>query len=223
MILANSSLNFGFPGSYSAPMRNSTGLLLCALLFSSKTFAYVPEEGKVTGTFGPLASVTDFRGSPAGDDTPWYGGFGIIANGDAYSGGGLEIGMFYLTKAYVREDMGKYLAEKTRLLHITMGYRWWLNELYSVSAALSSGYPMGDPERLFNEFPSGAEPDTSARDIVEYGIDFSAQAELWARGPNSIVLDLRYGASLTPKKSEEANHIMGLIAFKQVIQEKSRK
>jgi len=190
-------------------------------LIGQNAAAYVAEEGKVSAAIGLFTSKTDFGTTPSGDSVPRYDGMGLVVNGDAYSGGGLEIALFVMSKAYVREVEGKFLAEKTRLLHITMGYRWYLSELYSFSAALSSGYAMGDPAVMFSDFAPNANPDTSARDVVEYGLDLSFQAELWAKGANSIVVDLRYCPSLTPKENEHASHLGGMIAFKQVIQEKS--
>lgn len=192
------------------------------LIFASTTFAYSPKEGNVTATLGSFFYRTHFPGSAPGVKSPLFGDFSFIANGDISDHGALEVTMFHMQKLFVREQGGSYLAEQTELIHITMGYRRWLNSFFSVSIAFFSSYAMGDPRVIHNNLPSGSELTTSAHDITEYGFDFSLQTEVWKNQFYSILVDTRYSRSVTAKVNENSDHYGALIALKYVVQEKER-
>lgn len=194
--------------------------LIFLLSFTSTIFAYSPKEGNVTATLGSFFYKTQFEGSDTGAKSPYFGDLGLIVNGDINSKGSLEIAMFHMQKIFVREFAGNYISEKTELMHITMGYRRWLSSYFSASMALFSSYSIGDPQIIHNDFSSGNQIDTSARDITEYGLDFSLQAEVWQQEPFSAIIDTRYSFSVTNKPNERANHYGIFLGLKYFIQEK---
>lgn len=205
-------------------MKNSKILLfVMALSGGFPARAYVAEEGRISATLAPFVSRTDFKGSDSGVRAPYFGGFGLIVNGDVNAKGSLEIGMFHMNKLFVRDEGGLYQAERTQVIHMTMGYRRWLNDTWSAAMTFYSAYSMGDPEVVHSDFPAGKEIDTSARDITEYGLDLSVQADLWRYDKYTVLLDARYSPSLTSKTSEHSNHAALLLGFKYTVQEKDAK
>jgi hypothetical protein len=188
-------------------------------MLGGEVFAYTPLEGKITGSIGPMISKTNFASSSTGAHAVDMGGVGLIANGDINDHGSLEIAMIHSNKLFFRQKDTQVMGEETQVFHITMGYRRWLGEHFSVAMAFYSAYSMGDPTVVHNDFPAGKEIDTSARDSVEYGLDFSLQSELITWSNSSILLDLRYAASGTNKDSESGDHYGGLLLYKWVVQE----
>ncbi len=186
------------------------------------TFAYSPKEGNVTATLGPYFYRTNFAGSASGAKSSMFGDLGFIANGDINEKGSLEVAIFHMQKLFIREQSGSYLGEETELIHITMGYRRWLNSYFSASMAFFSSYAIGDPRVVHNDFPAGSEIDTSAHDITEYGFDFSLQAEVWRNEIYSVIVDTRYSKSVTPKANESADHYGAFIGLKYLVQEKRK-
>lgn len=201
-------------------MTNVKILFLLFFMFSSATFAYEPQEGNVTAIVGPLASRTNYNGASAQAENPIFGGLGLIVQGDLHKAGALEIAMFHMQKTYFREDSAKTIAEKTELMHITMGYRHWISPLWSAALAFSSSYPMNEPKVTHTDFSIGQNIDTSARDTVDYGFDISVQTELWNRERYSVISDVRYGLSVTDKQNEQGSHYAILIGLKYLVQEK---
>lgn len=190
------------------------------LMFTSHTFAYSPKEGNVTATLGPFFYRTYFPSASSGLKSPVFGDIAIIANGDISDHGALEVALFHMQKLFIREQAGGYIAEQTELIHITMGYRRWLNSYFSASMAFFSSYAIGDSRLVHSDFSSATELTTSARDITEYGFDFSLQTQIWNNELYSVLLDTRYSRSVTAKSSENADHYGALIAFKYIVQEK---
>ncbi len=184
------------------------------------SWGYTPKEGNVNASIGPLIYKTNFRGSDSGIQSPTLTGTGLLVNGDINEKGALEIGMFHMNKYFFREKDGKYIAEKTQLIHITMGYRRFLSSLFSASMTLFSSYSLGDPYKVHNEFPPDVDVDTSARDVTEYGFDFSVQYEMWSHDRFAAVTDLRYSYSLTPKSHERSDHYGAFITLRYFVQDK---
>jgi hypothetical protein len=182
--------------------------------------AYAPKEGSVNATLGPFIYKTRFDGSGTAVRSPLFGDLGLIVNGDISDKGALEIAMFHMHKLFIREANENYLAEETELIHITMGYRRWLNEYFSLSWAFFSSYAIGDPRTVHSDFGLVNGIDTSARDSTEYGIDFSLQTEIWHRDRNSVILDTRYSRSVTAKPNESADHYGVMLGFRYFVQEK---
>ena len=193
---------------------------LLAFVMSSKTFAYTPAEGKISAVFGPYLYRTNFSGSDSGANSPYLGDVGLIAQGDLNSNGGLEIGLFHMNKLYFRQSNGSYVAEKTELIQIDLGYRYWLTHYIAAGLGFYSAYAIGTPAVEHSDFSIGANIDTSAQDTTEYGFDFSLQGEVWSQGNFSVILDARYVQSVTNKQNESGNHYAFLVGLKYLIQEK---
>ena len=173
--------------------------IVLVFLYSLSSIAYAPAEGNITSYFGPYLYKTNFAGSPTGAKSPDLAGLGLVVNGDINDKGSLEIGLFQLNKIYFREEQGGFIAEQTALVHITMGYRRWLSQYFSTSLTFFSAYSLGSTKIIHSDFSAGAEVDTSARDITEYGFDLALQSELYSTSNYAIVLDARYSASVTNK------------------------
>lgn len=202
-------------------MRVIIGVLLLILLFnSSKSFAYEPKAGNITATLGALTNRTIFDGSTSGAETGYLGGFGLIAVGDVSGVGSLELSAFYTKKNFVRDRDSMFIVERSQVVQINMGYRWWLTNYLSASLTFYSAYSMGSPELVHSDFPDGQDITTSADDTTEYGFDFSSQYELWASGRYALVLDGRYSWSVTAKDGEYANSYAFLLGVRYFIQEK---
>ena len=202
-------------------MRSIVGIFIfLSFICSSKTFAYTPKEGNVSAILGLTKFRTNFGGSSTGASAPFYTGLGLVAVGDVNDHGSLEIGTFYTDKMYIRETGGKYIAEVTQLVHITLGYRHWINSMFSTSMSFFSAYPIGDPEIVHSDFPQNSQIDTSARDSTEYGFDLAFQGELWSNDKLALVWDGRFSKSVTPKNNEYADHYGILVGLRYFIQEK---
>lgn len=201
-------------------MTNVKVLFLLFFCLSLKTLAYEPKEGNVTAMVGPFVSHTDYLGSDSGAKAPWFGDVGLIVQGDLNHYGALEIAMFHMQKAYFRKSGTATVAEKTELMHVTMGYRYFISPLWSTSLAFSSSYPMGQRRIIHDDFAPNPAIDTSAADTVDYGFDFSIATELWNSDRFSVVSDIRYGLSITNKEAEKGNHYGIMLGLKYLIQEK---
>lgn len=195
-------------------------LLVSYFLHSANSFAYVPKEGNVSAILGPIISKTNFNGTDSQMRSPNSLGVGLFTQGDISDHGSLEIGLIHMNKVFFREQDGDFLAEQTEKMHISMGYRRWLSPSFSYSWAFYSSYSMGKPLVLEQKIATGHQLDTSARDITEYGFDFSIQSEIWERDPYSVIFNGFYSLSLTRKKNEYADHYGFILGLKYFIQEK---
>lgn len=193
---------------------------LIIFLLINQALAYTPQEGNVTATLGTLAYKTNFAGSETGARSPNLAGLGLIVLGDINSFGSLEIAMFDLHKIYFREELGKYVAVEKEVIHITMGYRFWINPYFSTSVSFYSSYSLGDPRIVHSDFLPDTEIDTSANDTTEYGFDFAIQGDLWTREKWAVVSEGRYSLSVTSKKNENADHYGILLGLRYLIQDK---
>lgn len=202
---------------------NQVVLIIFTILSLNKTFAYTPEEGNVSAILGLTTYKTNFEGSSSGATAPYLGGVSLVAVGDVNDHGSLELGMFYMDKLYFRDENAKYIAEKTQVMHITLGYRYWISSLFSTSLSFFSAYSMGDPETTHSDFIKGSEIDTSARDKTEYGFDFALQGEFWSKDRITLVWDARYSRSVTAKVNEHSDHYGFLLGVRYFIQEKQHR
>lgn len=198
-------------------------LALCGIVFtlSSPSYAYIASEGNVTASYGVFLHKTNFEGSDQLRPAPVLGDLGFITNGDLTDKGSLEIALFHMNKIYYRSQNNLYLAEKTELIQVTMGYRRWISEYFSAGLGFYAAYSIGDHRTLHSESGIDLQIDTSARDTVEYGFDFSIQQELWAKDKESVFADLRYAHSIANKANEKGNHYALFIGYRVMVQEKN--
>ena len=189
-------------------------------LLAISSWSYTPQEGSVSALLSPLIMQSDFQPETDQFNNPYFGGISLIAQGDLNDSGALEIGLFHFDKVYYIKSGALELTEKTELVHVTLGYRYWMNNIFSLSLAFSSAYSIGQPQIIYSQFPTGQEIKTSAHDTTEYGFDLSVQTELWTNTKHSIIADTRYFYSVTPKDSEKASHYLIQIGYKKLYQTK---
>jgi hypothetical protein len=183
-----------------------------SLATATPALAHEPSGGKIWAYAGPSLYRTR-SGHQAAKEAPAKGG-GLVAQADVDDNGGVEIGMFYLDKLYVRETDDDVVAERIKRMYITSGYRHWFVPWVSAAAAFFSSYSMGDPKVIVERESEGEDFVTTARDITEYGLDASLQAEVWGAGDAAVVLDARYSLSLTDKPDESADVASVLLGYK---------
>lgn len=184
------------------------------------SMAYTPERGNVTATLGPYISKTNFDSSNSSMNTPNLGGLSLTALGDVDDKGSLEIAMIYLSKIYFRNEGAQSVAEKVKLVHISMGYRRWISNYFSASLGVFTSYPMGDSEIVHSDFPQNAQINTTATEPNETGLDLALQLEVWNKGLFALVLEGRYSLSLTKLSNEHADQYGGSIGLRYFIQGK---
>ncbi len=196
-------------------------VFLVIFLLVSQASAYVPNEGNVTATLGTFIYKNNFPDTVHGAHSADFGSLGLIALGDLNTTGSLEIAIFDLQKLYYREQAGFELVEQKEVIHITMGYRYWINPYFSSSLSFYSSYSMGDAKIVHSTFALGTEIDTSARDTTEYGFDFAIQGDLYSRELWAITAEARYSLSVTSKESENSDHYGLMLGFRHLMQEKN--
>ena len=215
-------MNFRDFRFYSDPMKLFSLGFILILALARTASAYNPEAGKVTVTLGPFLYKTDYSNPYSDVRSPWTGDIGLIANGDVNDTGSLEVTLFHMNKVYFRDQSGMIIAEEAQLVHLAMGYRYWLSHYFSTALDLYSDYTLGDSKIVHSDFPDGMAPQTSAHNINSYGLELSLQGDLWSNDLYSVVLDGRYGHSITSKSHEHADQYMFLIGLKYLVQQRDK-
>lgn len=169
---------------------------------------------------GPYTYRTPYNSPEPEMSSPSRGGYGLIATGDSNARGSVELGMFYLDKIFFRDEGPDVLAQKVEMIHITMGYRWWLRSWISTSLSFFSAYPLGDPKDVFRRVTPGRHMDTSAMDLTEYGFDLALQVQVFGTQKFGVVFEPRYSWNVTPKEHEAADHFGFLLGLRFMVQEK---
>lgn len=190
------------------------------MLGSGRTFAYQPEEGNINLTAGPITYRTLFKSPEPDLGSPNQGGYAFVANGDSSSQGSIELGIYYLDKIFFRDEGPDVLAQTMEMIHITMGYRWWLRPWISTSLSFYSAYPLSDPKDYYRRVTPGTYFDTSAMDLTEYGFDFGVQLEVLGTQEFGVVFEPRYSWNVTSKAHESADHFGFMIGLRFMVQEK---
>ncbi|MBX3022919.1 MAG: hypothetical protein KF799_14690 [Bdellovibrionales bacterium] len=187
--------------------------LLLLFTASLKVAAHEPKDGDIRAMFGGFTYRTMTPQPAAIHLDP-----ALAVEADVSKHGGVEVSMFYLRNAFYLRRYGDVLAEQIKRVYIATGYRHWFTPKFSTALAFASSYTIGNYKVLKDSYGNTARPDTSAHDITEYGLDLSVQYEPWSWERFAVVVDGRYGWSLTPKKKEDAHHMGVLIAIKYFIQ-----
>jgi len=183
-------------------------------------FGYEPKEGNINAGIGFFLSQTNIQKSSYSQMNPIFGGFSLIVEGDVNSSGSLEIDLSYFQKMFYRESNSKSLAEKTEIVSTNMGYRYWIFPKFSMGLGLSSLYSVGEKDILYSQFAVENTIDTSASNIVKYGLELSLQYEMWSNEKYSTFFDARYNYSLSNKDKESGDHFLYMIELKTPIQSK---
>lgn len=190
------------------------------IFLSLSLFAYKPKDGNLSATIGLLSYKTDFSSPKNEIESSVFSRPILILNGDLNNKGSLEIAMTHMYKLFLRDQDSQYQLEQAQFMHIGMGYRRWVNPIFSWSAAIYSEYPMKDKKVVYSDFAAGQEISTSASDKTEYGLDLSLQTEIWGNYFWSFVVDGRYGLSFTNQKNEKGNYYGLVFGVKYLFQER---
>lgn len=191
--------------------------LILLFLGPGNAFAYTPQRGNVHTILGPYIFRTNYEGEAAdkgynADSLYW------VILGDVSDRGSLEITNTFMNKTFYRRHNGYLVAEKTQVVHVSAGYRRWINPWISASMALYTSYPLGDSEKIFNNFPAGQEVKTYAQENSETGLDFGLQGEVFTRGRYSLVIEGRYSWSLTKNSDEFSDQYGAAIGVRYFFQ-----
>lgn len=200
------------------PLRPFICTIICFV--AGNTFAYDPAEGNINLMVGPYTYRTPYKSPDPEFSSPSRGGYGLIATGDSNQKGSVELGLLYLDKIFARDEGANILAQRIQMIHITMGYRWWLRSWISTSLSFFSAYPVGDPQDLYRKVDAGTFFDTSAMDLTEYGFDLALQLQVFGTQKFGVVVEPRYSWNVTPKNHEAADHFGVLVGLRFMLQEK---
>lgn len=193
-------------------------LITVSFVFGSAAWAHPPEGGKIWGTLAPM--VTRTKTSHDAVLSAPYVGAGAVVEADVDDNGGVEVGLFYQNKVYVRERGAEVLVERIKRMYVTTGYRHWFAPWVSAAVAVASSYSMGDPQVIAGRVRDTFR--TTARDITEYGIDVSLQWEIWGEGDVAVVADARYAHSLSRNQGEDADVYGFLLGYKHRVPNRKR-
>jgi hypothetical protein len=193
-------------------------VFLLLTLFSFVCQAHVPTEGKISASLGPFLHRTHNLSSQNRGYSPFLVGAGLLVEGDVDGSGGVEIGLFYNHKTYLRQFSDGQIVEKVHKVTVPIGYRHWFSESFSAALLFSTSYSMGDYVVVFSDTLSNET--TSAREITEYGFEPSFQWEFWRDNQFALVADGRYFISANSKSGEDANQFELLFLVKYLVQEK---
>ena len=191
--------------------------LSIVILFAEFAMAYVPQRGNINATLGSYVYQTNYSGFRS-EDNHSAGGLLIVANGDVSDHGSLEMSTIYMNKSYFRDIGDQALAERTQVLHITIGYRRYWAPSFSTSLAVYTNYPMGNTEVMHTDFPDAEKVETSARASSESGLDLGVQGELWNSGRYSVMAEVRYSYAISKKSHEFSDQYGGSIGLRYFIQ-----
>jgi hypothetical protein len=196
--------------------RDRSLIFALGIFISTAVNAHQAEEGKVLATAGPYLQQTHSRLTQDVTNSPVSVGLGLIAEGDTSQSGGIEIGVFYFEKAYLRGFGTSHLVEKVNKLAVDVGYRlWWTNRISS-GFLFTSLFSVGDYRVIAGD--TMPREGTAARDPNEYGFTYSMQWEFWSGERFAALLDGRYFYAVQPKSEQDSNQYGMLIGFKYLIQ-----
>lgn len=149
-------------------------------------------------------------------------GSSVALEGDLGRYGGAEVTLAYLHKNYMVKRNDLALVERVRRASITTSYRHWFHSRIALAVGLASSYTMGDPDVISDEIQDPV-VHTTARDIVEYGLDVSMLSEIWAEGSWAVVADLRYLLSFASLQGERADVYSAMLGMKYLVPKRKLK
>lgn len=191
--------------------------LLFTLIFSHTAWSHQPNPGRGMMSVGPLASRSVDSPTPISSPTFW--GLGIIGEMDLSTNGGLEVALMYNENQYaVLSNNTEYLVERAHRLSIPLGYRHWFTKNFSLAISFYSAYRIGAWSQLYKSSALPSNINTSARDITEFGFDFSLQADLWQSKDYIVFLDSRFLSPSTDKFGENSRTYVFILGAKYQMQ-----
>lgn len=188
--------------------------IITLLLCFGQAYAHEASDGKIHISLGSLTYQTQYKNDLGQVDAPIQGSGGFIVDGDLSDYGSLEIGIYYLDKIFLRRQSAVVLVEKIRRAYMTIGYRHWFTDKFSMALASYTSYSMGDPRRIHSS--TGGDPgfETSAHDTSDHGADFSIAYEFYAHESDRAFIDFRYAKSLSSRGFEDGDHAAIFLGYK---------
>ena len=122
--------------------------LLNLTLYAHSAMAYKPEMGRVSASTGPFLFTSDVQNSNENFYPTPRLGYSLLAEAIIAKRSGIEVGLFYINKHYLRDDGTNFLIQKTTRMYITTSYRYWLCDYFSSALGIFSSFTMGDPTTL---------------------------------------------------------------------------
>lgn len=183
----------------------------------SSVLAYKAKAGRISASTGPFLLHTDMQSKPLEFfEQPRYG-WSLIAEGTFAKRSGLEIGLFYMEKPYVRVQDANVLIQQRKRMHITTGYRHWWSSYFSTALGIFSAFSIGGNKDISRDPDLPLDFETSAEVITVYGADLSFRLEFDINEKDGIFLDTRYSMHFKPEDGERPNHLtLGLFYSHQV-------
>lgn len=190
------------------------------LIFTSApvtVYAYKAEKGRVSASTGPFVLYTDMQSKPKDFfDQPRFG-WSLIAEGIFAKNSGLEVGLFYMEKPYLRANGPNVLIQQIKRMHITTGYRRWWSTYFSTAVGIFSAFSIGDPKDSSRDSGLPSDYATSAEVVTVYGLDTSFRFEIDFNKKDSLFIDTRYALHFKPESGERPNHLtFGIFYSRQI-------
>lgn len=198
-------------------------LLILSLLFFTipSAFAYVPQRGNVNLTLSPYYLKSQLKTSDFFNSVQ-NNGVALTAIGDVSPRGSLEISSIFYTKEFYRADGAQTLHERSKVVHVTMGYRYWIDRTFSTSFSFFTGYPLGSVVTLERQ-TTEIDFKTSARENSTAGLDLAFQAELWSQGRWALQAETRYSHYFEKLKGEDPHQLGIGIGLRYFLQSRVKK
>lgn len=187
------------------------------IFYSHQSMAYKPEKGRVSASTGPFLFQSDVQREEENFYPKPRLGYSLMAEAIISKRAGVEIGLFYMNKHYLRNDGTNFIIQKTTRMYITTSYRYWLSNYFSTALGIFSSFTMGDPTTL--EKTPGLPDDfrTSAESVANYGLDLSLRFEYEFDKKNGLNFDIRYSYAWTEQDNELLNHVLAGLFYRRQI------
>ena len=190
------------------------------LFYTNKCFCYQPQKGQIALSLNAFIQRTDLNKQTSELKSPWYGGEGLLVNGALDEKQELEIGLLFTQKNFYSDTNDNVLSEKSDIVRITMGDRYWFENCCSISASIFSDYTFGEVQTQHIDQGVSADVKTSAHKNSMYGADLSFQFDLYRfeTQASHLILDTRYSWFPSQKNNESINHYSISFNYKFLVQ-----
>lgn len=177
-------------------------LSAAAVFVPASAPAHQPQEGLLHLSVGPYLYQT-YVPPHYNTHIPMGLGFGLLVEGDVDKNGGIEMGLFYMRKAYFQALEDGPLVERVRRVHIPFGYRHWWSQRFSTGLSFYSSYSMGDPEPYLGSRKNGT---SAAHRATKYGLDVSLLWDLAIWEDYTLIVDARLSLDFGSRGGEHSRH-----------------
>lgn len=177
--------------------------------------AYTPNRGDIHVAAGAYMYRTDLPEDNAFNFQSGSPSLTIL--GDLSDHGSLEISLGFLNKRYMIRENNQTLLEQAQVVLAGFGYRYWLDNRFSVSTLIYTSYPMISSDVLIDTFPERKY--TTAHQNSETGIEFRTQYEVWGNAVWGLSVEGRYAYAINRQADEYLNQYGLFIGLRHLIQQ----